>query len=590
MGCAIKSLTFLLLFSAAPRAFAQPPGLQYTLRVDCSDSSGYTITIHVDHAPHRFHLAMATHHEYDDRYWRFVTGFSVPAPASFTHEDSAVWTITSPGKDAIVSYRIRLPPPPPFHFSHRPFLTRHGGLVGDLHSFMYLVEYPQATCRLTLQLPVGWESATALDTASYTAPQLLDAPILIGRLHKWRFSVDNTLHEVAYLPPEPAIDFDTVALITNIQKIVRAVKDIFGGFPYQHYSFLLEGASGGALEHGSSVTIGIQPTDLASPKPDLYGQIAHEFFHTWNLMHIRPAPYTDLNYGTQQQSPGLWFSEGVTMLYADLINRRTGLPVEDSTRIAHLTSLITRYYRDTGNTIIQPAKVSLAGNLQPGPLGDFSASTHLQGELLGTCVDMLIRDATDGRRSFDDAMRDLYQRFSDKQPIRDNDVESAVTRACGCADAHAFFADYLAKGRPIDFAPWLGRLGLQFHHDQPPATDSQGRPLPDKRVYSWILRDDTSVRIGITNPNSCWALAGLHTGDILVSIKDRPISTRQDFQTAIGELSVGDDIKVVVKKGTETTTQTVRISGYTTPVIIITEDPSPSPKQRRLLEQWLAGQ
>jgi len=53
---------------------------------------------------------------------------------------------------------------------------------------------------------------------------------------------------------------------------------------------------------------------------------------------------------------------------------------------------------DTGNRVITPAKVSLASNEAPGMLGDYSASTHLQGELLGAMLDLLIRDATQGTR------------------------------------------------------------------------------------------------------------------------------------------------------------------------------------------------
>lgn len=167
---------------------------------------------------------------------------------------------------------------------------------------------------------------------------------------------------MAYLQATPALGFDSAALVSNVQKIVRATRDIFVGFPYKHYSFLLEPGSGGALEHGNSVTIGVSAADLSGEQPGIYEEIAHEFFHTWNLMHIRPAGYTELNYGPQQQSPGLWFSEGVTMLYADLICSRTGLPVEDSNRIAHLSSLITRYYSDTGNAVLAPSRVSCWGS------------------------------------------------------------------------------------------------------------------------------------------------------------------------------------------------------------------------------------
>jgi predicted metalloprotease with PDZ domain len=462
---------------------------------------------------------------------------------------------------------------------------------------MYLVEAPHALCRLTLQLPAGWQVATGLDPvhapgphrprefAAATAPQLLDAPILVGQLHRWTITVDNIPHEVAYLPATPNLNFDTAALVANTQKIVRAARDIFGSFPYKHYGFLLEEGSEGALEHRNSVTIGVSAAELTSDRPDIYEEIAHEFFHTWNLMAIRPSGYTDLNFGKQQQSPGLWFSEGVTMLYADLICRRTGLPVEDSTRIAHLTSLLTRYYRDTGNAVLPPAQVSLASDLQPGPLGDYAASTHLQGELMGTCLDILIRDATDGRRSLDDVMREVYRRYGGTTPIRDSDIETAVNSVCGCREAGMI----VEGGNPIDFTPWLRMLGLRLQHDQPPAIDTQGRPLPDTRVYSWVRHDETSLRIGITNPNSCWALAGIHTGDMITSINGKSIHTRQDFQAALGTLEIGDTAIVVVKEGTAMIPHKVKISGYTKPVITITEDPAATPKQRRLRREWLEG-
>jgi hypothetical protein len=232
----ILLLTFVLQLSAALQAFAQSPAsnspvLHYTLRIDSSDLSGYTVSIRVYPAPHRFRLAMATHHEYDDRFWKNIRSFQVDAPASYIREDSAVWVITTPGDEAQVTYRIQLPPSAPLHFSHRPFLSRNGGLVGDLHSFMYLVEDPHALCRLTLQLPTGWQAATGLDPMSATAPQLLDAPILVGRLYRWDFTVDGIPHEVAWLSGTDTTYFDTVALVANIQKIVRTTAAIFGSFP-----------------------------------------------------------------------------------------------------------------------------------------------------------------------------------------------------------------------------------------------------------------------------------------------------------------------------------------------------------------------
>ncbi|HVS95871.1 MAG TPA: hypothetical protein VHE54_05270, partial [Puia sp.] len=402
MGRPIAMLIFtFLLLTRSPAAFAQtdtrsgaavPPAVNrqqnqlavsYAVGIDSTDASGYTVFIHVYSCPQKFRLAMATHREYDDRFWRYIRDFKVWPPASFEREDSAVWSIRSPGTQVSISYRVGFPPPAPLHFSHRPFLTAHGGLIGDLHSFMYPVGYENTGCAVTLNLPYGWGLAGGIDpmpppTAdepprqdlsidpaggqaryphyfrSASIVQLLDAPILVGRLRRWAFPVDGVLHEIAYLPATSSLDLDTAALAGNIQKIVRTTHDIFRAFPYRHYTFLIEDASAGALEHGNSVTVGITPADLSNPASGIFEEIAHEFFHAWNGMSIQPPGYTGLNYGRQQLSPGLWFTEGVTMFYTDLIARRSGLPLEDSTRLSHLTRLITRYISDTGNSVLPP--------------------------------------------------------------------------------------------------------------------------------------------------------------------------------------------------------------------------------------------
>lgn len=573
------------------------PLLHYTLTIDSTDLSGYRVSIQISHAPHRFRLAMATHHEYDDRFWRWVTDFRVEGSAAFFREDSAVWAVTTAGGQVTVTYRIRLPASGAVHFAHRPYLGPNGGLVGDLHSFMYLVEDDHLPCRVTLRLPPDWVAATGLDRVQtapmeFTAssePMLLDAPILVGRLHSWVFTVNGAPHQASYLPVGAAPGLDTVALVNAIRKIVRGCADLFGGSPFHHYSFLLEEGRVGALEHANSVTIGIPTSSLAAGAQDLYEEFAHEYFHTWNLMSIRPSSYTGLNYGPQQQSPGLWFSEGVTMFYADLICRRMGLRVEDSSRPAHLAALIRRYYENTGNTVFPPSMVSLAANALPGPLGDYSASTHVQGELLGVCLDLLIRDGTDDQHSLDDVMRLMYRRFGGRRPFRDSDVEEAVRSVCHCPDAHSFFVYHLYQGKPIDFNRWLRPVGLRLETGSQPAMSARGQPLPDTRVYAWQAPGDTQLRIGIENPNSCWAKAGLHTGDTITGINGRPIQVRQDLQTVVSTLHTGDTVRMEVRRGPRTDVVAVYIGGYPVPLIHLIEDPAAGAKQRRLLEQWREG-
>ena len=336
----------------------------YRLTVHEGDTTGYDVEMRLQHVPHQFKLAMATHHEYDDKFYRFVRDFRVVATggeAGFVRVDSAVYALTVSGDRVIVSYRIQLPP---HRFAHQSFLSRNGGMVGDVHSFFYLVGGTKIPATVDFDLPAGWTIATGLEPAGHvnsfrvsSAKMLMDCPALVGRLWEWHFKEGGIPYRVSYLPVNRRPVFDTATFVSAIGKIVHAAVGLFGGVPYTHYDFLLVDGVFGALEHGNSVTIGAPADELVGHMPDLYEQVAHEFFHTWNLVNIEPSGYTDLNYGPQEVSAGLWFSEGLTMFYADLLVRRAGLPTEDSTRLAHLSALIGRYYSDTGDRVLDRKSV-----------------------------------------------------------------------------------------------------------------------------------------------------------------------------------------------------------------------------------------
>ncbi|MDB5086605.1 MAG: hypothetical protein JWR09_599 [Mucilaginibacter sp.] len=574
-----------------------PLFIHYVLKADITDCSGYDIEIHLRHVPHHFQLAMATHHEYDDRFWRFVQKFRIEIPdgkASYTKKDSALWDISIPGNTANLYYRIQLPKQQ--QFAHRPFLAPYGGLVGDMHSFMYLVGQMHTSCSVTFHLPRRWEIATGLQKTAddktfiaASAKTLLDCPVLAGHLHKWSFTVNKVPHTIAYLSANTALGFDTTVLVGNIKKIVLQTVHLFGAVPYKNYFFLLEDGVYGALEHGNSVTIGAPDTLLSHHMQDIYSEIAHEFSHTWNLMSIKPAEYTELNYGPQEQSAGLWFSEGMAMFYADLLLRRAGLPVEENTRIAHLENLIRRYYADTGNTVIPPRKVSLASNAAPGMLGDYSASVHLQGELLGTMLDLLIRNTTNGQHSIDYLMRLMFKRFGGTRGFYAKDIEQVVKDVCGDNKVHTFFENYVYEGKPLDFNLYLQLIGLQLHLSWQPALNDKRQLAPDTRLYIWQPQGETAYHLVMTNPNSSWVKAGLHTGDIITAINTQPLKNRQDFYAMLKALQLKDTIIVQINRNGNVARVPVVITGYDAPIAQITKINNPNDRVQRLYEEWLWG-
>ncbi|MDP9046516.1 MAG: PDZ domain-containing protein, partial [Bacteroidota bacterium] len=242
-----------------------------------------------------------------------------------------------------------------------------------------------------------------------------------------------------------------------------------------------------------------------------------------------------------------------------------------------------------GNSVLSPATVSLAANAAPGTLGDYSASVHLQGELYGAMLDLVIRDATHGVRSFDDVMRLMYKRFGGKDGFYTQDIEQAVTDVCGSNEVHRFFKKYIYQGKALDFNPYLRLIGLRlqlFYHS---ATDDKGHPAADSRLYIWQPEGDTVCHLVMTDPRSCWVRAGLHTGDALLAINGEPIRNRQNFNDKVKMLKIGDRIIVQVVRPGGSEKIPVNITGYEIPAAQLVRTGNKNIKVKKIFRQWEKG-
>ena len=95
----------LLLWAAG--AIGSQPVVGYTLTVTPGDVAGFNVEMRIRNAPDTFRLAMMTHPEYDDRFWRYVRDVHVESGGSevrVVREDSALWrTVISGGGGGTLS-------------------------------------------------------------------------------------------------------------------------------------------------------------------------------------------------------------------------------------------------------------------------------------------------------------------------------------------------------------------------------------------------------------------------------------------------------------------------------------------------------
>ncbi|HWC72471.1 MAG TPA: PDZ domain-containing protein, partial [Gemmatimonadales bacterium] len=205
-----------------------------------------------------------------------------------------------------------------------------------------------------------------------------------------------------------------------------------------------------------------------------------------------------------------------------------------------------------------------------GALGDYSASTHLQGEVLGTMLDFIVRDATAGRRSMDDVMRVLFDSSATTR-IDGRTVERVVEHVCAC-DVTPFFDAYVRGAGTLEYNRYLGLMGLRASVTWEPAVYN-GEPERDLRIFGWEPADG-GVRLVITSPASIWGKAGLHSGDRVTAMDGAAVTTWADLRARLQRLRMGDTVHIAIQRagGSDPFTTTVVVSGFERPVTHIAGD------------------
>lgn len=550
----------------------------------------------VHNAPRILRLAMAVHPEYDQRYWRFVRdlragsiGFRWPV----TQIRDNVWSITTDGgRTVMIRYRIALDPEgAAADAAWYSTLTRTGASVNSTDTFLYPLDYPDEPARVELDIPGTWRVATAMPDSgkprvlfARNAYDLVDTPIMMGDLRLWSFNVRGIPHHVAYWPLPDAPAFDTTEFVGSIERFANATFELFGSAPYSSYTFLFQDGTWGGLEHTNSAQLGAQSKDLARNPRHYMGEIAHEFFHTWNLMALDPLGPNKVTADPPTPTRELWFTEGVTMYFAEILMRKSASTIDDESRLDELADEIRYYHANAGNIRISPERGSWASIYGPDSAGDYLSNFYTQGRLIAEVLDIILRDSTGGQRGMPDVMRAMYSRYAHKGVFSGLDIERVTGEVCGC-NLHSFFENHVRNARPIEFNKYLTSLGLQAIVEMVPAADTTGTRWPDLRISAYQPLSGR-MRVRLMHPETPWRRAGLRTGMEYVGIKGVPIDSFQDFRRAVRSIRIAEVVPVDVMADGKPLRINVTMTGYDQPRVRIVELPNATPGQRARRRQW----
>lgn len=401
----------------------------------------------------------------------------------------------------------------------------------------------------SIRLPADWGFGVALDEvaregevvrfAPVSLYTLVDSPMFAGE-HYRRYALDaegpSPVHlnlvadEAGQLEAAPG-------LIDRYSALVVQADRLFGARPFDRYEFLVAATSrlgGIGLEHHRSSENTVAPDFFRRGTGALGSRqlLPHEYVHSWNGKHMRPADELTANYNVPTQNTLLWVYEGLTSYWGEVLAARAGLATAEET-LASFAGHAAFYQTQQGRqwrSLQDTNNHNLLGYRVPGQWPTWMRTTsdyYDEALLVWLDADTLIREGTGGQRSLDDFARGFFGRLDGEAQPRGYTFEDVVAalNAVYPHDWAGFLRTRLDAVGPDARAPLdgIGRGGYRLTWvEEPSAVEKAVSPgwASDFR-YSLGFTLASNGRIGGVVWGSPAFEQGLGVGWDLIAVNDR---------------------------------------------------------------------
>ncbi|SAL18451.1 peptidase [Caballeronia choica] len=423
------------------------------------------------------------------------------------------------------------------------------GFFNGTSVFLAVEGQADAPCAVDIQAPQGaayrnWRVATALPEArgtkrygfgAYRAQnydELIDHPVTLGDFALGSFSAHGVKHDIVISGRVTGLDMNRLA--ADLKRVCETQIALFEPrtkkAPVDRYVFMTVAVSDGygGLEHRASTALICNRGDLPvlgrAEMTDGYrtylGLCSHEYFHTWNVKRIKPAAFAPYDLSQENYTSLLWLFEGFTSYYDDLMLVRSGV-ISPSDYFSLIGKTIGGVLRGSGRlkqTVAESSfdawvKYYRADENAPNAI----VSYYQKGSLIALAFDLSIRAQTANRKSLDDVMRLLWQRYGrdfyngKSRGIAESEVEALFAEATG-ADLRKLFRDGVHGTRDLPLDALLEPFGVTLSTDL--ATNgTAGKPSLGVRV-----RGGADCVLAVVHEGGAAQKAGLSAGDVLIAI------------------------------------------------------------------------
>ncbi|MBW3129516.1 M61 family metallopeptidase [Hymenobacter profundi] len=498
-------------------------------------------------------------------------------PLTVTHPDPYGWDVA--GHDGTVTFTYTL-------FGDRTDGTYAGIDWRHAHLNMpatlaFARGLEQRPVEVKFDAPADWKAATQLRLEptgnTYYAPHLqylMDSPTSLGAQQVRSWQEQGKTIEMQVLHDGTAAELDD--FVTKTKGVVKEAAAVFGTLPdydFGRYTFIanyLPQTSGDGMEHRNS-------TSLTSNRPlrgqgalDNLGTVSHEFFHSWNVERLRPQDLEPFNFEQANMSSNLWFAEGFTQYYGDLLLRRSGAFSTDQQYCDEaLSGVVNAMLNSPGAARYSPVYMSqqapfvdAAVSIDPNNRANTYLSYYYIGAANALALDMMLRQ--DHKTDLDTYMRALWQQYGSKQqnyaparPYTTADLQRVLGEvARDTAFAGQFFRQHIYGHTLPNFEKLLAPAGLLVRK----AHAGQASLGANRLSFN----TDSTLTIPVTPLiGSPLYQAGLDREDVITKLDGQPVANRTAYGALLARHKPGDVVPVVYRsRGQQRTAQ-----------LTLTEDP-----------------
>jgi predicted metalloprotease with PDZ domain len=461
----------------------------------------------------------------------------------------------------------------------------------------------------------GWKVATQLKHDGdnvYSAPNMqymMDSPTELSNFKETSWDVVNTDGKTEKINLTVHSD-DAQPVIDNfgkmLQKVVLEEKAVFGELPkydFGEYTFLDDvypTLSGDGMEHRNSTCI-VQPVDkIEGNEVRLLSTFSHEYFHSWNVKRIRPKSLEPFNFEHANMSSELWFAEGFTQYYGELLLVRAGFHTpEEYTRT--LSGLVNSVLNTPGaakypETFMSRYSVFADAGVANDPNNEANMFTtyYYYGGATALALDLRLR--TEFNLTLDDYMRAVWlARGKVMKPYTIPDLQNDLAKLTNNPKFAAdFFDKYIYGIDKNNYDALLAKAGFLLRKMQPGKAWAGSLSGGFRRGRAGQARTNGTEGIAITTSTMMGTpvyKAGLDAGDIVLKADGKELKDEQAFDDLVASKNIGDKIVIDYKNrtGDHQTTITLEENPYLEIVTYEKAGKELTKEQQDLRNGWLSS-